>query len=285
LAVLETGSKKGARFMKEWEIKVLYLGHSVGPKSILTPNLDEDLQLEFPFLAFLIQGHGRNILVDSGGNERFLIDGKGWAGMEFHVGRKYFDKAFEDVNVAPDEIDTVIYTHLHNDHTGFSYEFKNARIIVQKKEWATILNPIPPMLVRRDYDLEAISELKTTNLTLIDGDMDVVDGIRVFQTPGHTPGSQSVAVNTKKGVVALVGDQFHLACMAFPKMNRMLDMNGNTVKITPAPEVYGPFYPHSLVYNYYDFYDSGYKILSIIEKNDPSYMIGGHEPGLVATGI
>ena len=68
-------------------------------------------------------------------------------------------------------------------------------------------------------------------------------------------------------------------------MNKMLDMRGNTVKITPAPEVYGPFYPHSLVNNYYDFYDSGHKILSIIEKNDPSYIIEGHEPGLVVTGI
>jgi glyoxylase-like metal-dependent hydrolase (beta-lactamase superfamily II) len=271
--------------MKQWKIKVMYLGHSYGPKSVLTPNLDTDLWLEIPFLAFLLQADGRNILVDSGGNERFLIDGKGWAGLEFHVGRKYFDQAFRDANITPEEIETVIYTHLHNDHTGFSYKFKNARIIAQKKEWETILNPLPPMLVRRDYDLEAVPELKTTHMILIDGDMDIADGVKVFTTPGHTPGSQSVAVNTKKGVVVLAGDQFHLSCMAFPKMTEMLDMHGKTLKITPAPEVYGPFYPHSLVYNYYDFYDSGYKIQAIVDKFEPSYVIGGHEPGLVVTGV
>lgn len=271
--------------MKQWKVKVMYLGHAYGPKSVLTPNLDTELWIEIPFLAFLLQADGRNILVDSGGNERFLIGGKGWAGLEFHVGSKYFNQAFKDAGITPEEIDTLIYTHLHNDHTGFSYLFKNARVIVQKKEWETILNPLPPMLVRRDYDLEAIPELKKVNMVQIEGDMEITDGIKVITTPGHSPGSMSVAVNTKKGVVVLAGDQFHLACMAFPQMTEMLDMKGNKVKITPAPEVYGPFYPHSLVYNFYDFYASGYKIKAIVDKWDPGYVIGGHEPGVVVTGV
>ena len=271
--------------MKQWNVKILNMGWSKSPKSMLTPNLDEDLWLEIPFLAFLLHADGRNILVDSGGNERFLEGGKGWAGLEFHYGREFFDRAFEDAGIAPAEIDTVIYTHLHNDHAAFSYEFKNARIIVQKREWETILNPLPPMLVRRDYDFGVIEEIKKTDLILIDGDLDIADGIRVFTTPGHTPGTQSVAVNTKRGIIALVSDQFHLACMAFPKMTEIMDTEGKMHKITPAPEVYGPFYPHNLVYNYYDFYDSGYKIKAIVDKWEPSYVIGGHEPGLLFTGV
>ena len=272
--------------MRQWNVKVLYLGGAYSPKSDLTPNLDDDLLLEIPHLAFLLQADGHNILVDSGGNERYLIDGKyGFAGVEFHCGRSYLDKALNDANITPEEIDTVIYTHLHNDHAGFSYLFENARIIVQKKEWETILNPLPVMLVRRDYDLEVIPELKNTNLLLIDGDLDIVDGVRVFTTPGHTPGSQSVAVNTKRGVVALVGDQFHLVCMAFPKSTQIMDMHGKKHKITPAPEVYGPFYPCSIIYNYYDWYESGYKIKAIIEKDEPSYVICGHEPSLLFTGV
>lgn len=271
--------------MKQWHVRVLNMGWAETPKSIMTPNLDDDLRLEMPFLAFLLQSDDRNILVDSGGNERFLEGGKGWSGIEFHYGREYFDKAFEDAGIAPEQIDTVIYTHLHNDHAAFCYEFKNARIIVQMKEWETILNPLPPMLVRRDYDFKVIPELKETNLTLINGDMDIADGVRVFTTPGHTPGLQSVAVNTKRGVIALVSDQFHLACMAFPKMTEIMDTEGKMHKITPAPEVYGPFYPHNMVYNYFDFYESGYKIKAIVEKWEPSYVIGGHEPGLLFTGV
>jgi len=272
--------------MKQWNIEVLYLGGAYARKSDLTPNLDDDLLLEIPHLGFLLQADGRNILIDSGGDERYLIDGKfGFQGQEFHCGRSYLDTALEEASVTPDEIDTVIYTHLHNDHAGFSYLFNNARIIVQKKEWEIIHNPLPVMLVRRDYDFEVIPELKKSNLILIDGDLDIADGIKVLATPGHTPGHQSVAVNTVKGVVVVAGDQFPLTCMAFPGMTCMLDRYGKEHSITPAPAVYGPFYPSGIIYNYYDWYNSGYRIKAIIEKNEPYYVIGSHEPSLLFTGV
>lgn len=271
--------------MKQWSIKVLYLGYARHPKSVLTPNLDPDLMLDVPFLAFLVQADGRNILVDSGGNERFLIDGKGWGGYPFFVGSKYFKKAFRDAGITPEEIDTVIYTHLHNEHTGFSYLFKNARVIIQKKEWQNILEPVPAMLPRRDYDLQAVPELKTTDRVLIDGDLEIADGIKLLYTPGHTPGSQTVAINTKKGIVALVGDQYHLVCMGFPRMTYLTDRHGKKHKITPAPEIYGPYYPHGLVYDYPSWYASGDKIKAIVEKYEPGYVIGGHEPSVLYNGV
>jgi N-acyl homoserine lactone hydrolase len=140
------------------------------------------------------------------------------------------------------------------------------------------------MLIRRDYDLEAIPELEKTNLVLINGDLEVTDGVRLFTTPGHTPGHQGVAVNTKKGVVAIVADQYHLACMAFPKMTEMVDMEGKKHKITPVPDIYGPFFPHNIIYNHYDWYDSAYKIKAIVEKYEPYYVLCGHEPSQVYIG-
>lgn len=275
--------------MKQWNVKVLHLGTVNQSKGQMTIGLDLDLMLDIPFLGFLLQSEGRNILVDSGGNERFLINGKGWGGLEFHYGKPYFDKALKDASITPEEIDTVIYTHLHNDHAAFSYLFKNARIIAQKKEWASLLNPLPPMLVKRDYDLLAAPELKTMldagNLVLIDGDLEITDGVKVITTPGHTPGSQTVCVNTKKGVVALTGDQYHLNCMAFPQSTELIDMYGKKHKITPAPAIYGPFYPHHLVYDYQAWYDSGYKIKAIVEKYESGYVIGGHEPSVVYQGV
>ncbi|MCL1917049.1 MAG: N-acyl homoserine lactonase family protein [Peptococcaceae bacterium] len=270
--------------MKKWKVKLLYMGHSYGRKGQITPNLDPDLWIEIPFWSVLLQADGRNILVDSGCNERFVKGGKGFAGMDFYVGRKYLDAALKDANITPEEIDTVVYTHLHNDHAAFSYLFKNARIIAQKKEWATLLNPLPSMLERRDYDLEAIPELKTTNMILIDGDMDLTEGVRLIATPGHTAGSMSVAVNTSKGVVAFVADHFHFHCMAFPRMTEIIDFHGKVQKITPAPEVYADtFLPSSIIYNHYDWYDSSYKIKAIVEKYEPGYILAGHEPGLMYT--
>lgn len=42
----------------------------------------------------------------------------------------------------PDDIDIVINTHLHCDHSGSNREFKNAKFYVQKKEWEAAFNPL-----------------------------------------------------------------------------------------------------------------------------------------------
>ena len=47
--------------MNTWEIKVLYYGKITVPKSGLTPNLDPDLVIDWPYLGFLQQKGKRNI--------------------------------------------------------------------------------------------------------------------------------------------------------------------------------------------------------------------------------
>jgi len=271
--------------MTTWNVKVLYYGKITLPKAALTPNLDADLTIDIPYLGFLLQSEGHNILVDTGISDSFIVDGKAWGGWPAQAGRAYLEKALAEAKVSPKDIETVIYTHLHNDHAANCSLFKNARVIAQKDEWETLLDPLPVMNVRKDYDPGLISELASVNLLKVEGDFELTDGIKVFKTPGHSPGSQSVAVNTKKGVVAIVGDQFHLSCMAFPKQTELIDMEGKKHSITPAPDIYGSTYPSSLVYNYYDWYDSGYKIKAVVSAYEPGFIIGGHEPSLMVTGV
>src|SRR5690625_6501690 len=101
--------------MAHWKINVLYLGHIRGPKSAITPGLDDDLVLEVPYLAFLLQKEGRNVLIDSGISDSFIVDGKAWGNLPAVGGRKYLLDALKRESVTPEDIDTVIYTHLHND--------------------------------------------------------------------------------------------------------------------------------------------------------------------------
>ena len=271
--------------MGTWKIKPLYYGSITAPKGAVTPGFDLDLTVEIPYLGFLLQKEGRNILVDTGISDKFFIDGKAWGGFPAHGGRAYVERALADAGVSPNDIETIIFTHLHNDHAASTDLFPNVRFVAQKDEWKTLLDPLPAMQVRRDYDMTLADELREVKLLLVDGDIEFTDGIKLYKTPGHTPGSQSVAVITEKGIVVLVGDHWHLYCMAFGEHTEIMDMKGNKHKITPAPPVYRGVIPSSLIYNYYDYYDSCYKIKAIATKDEPGYIIPGHEPSLLVTGI
>lgn len=272
--------------MSVWSIKVMYLGHITAPKSVATPGLDPDLVLDVPYLAFLLQKDGRNILVDSGISDNFIVDGKAWGGFPAVGGRDYLLKALDKENIKAADIDTVIYTHLHNDHAANCDLFRHANIIAQRDEWQNLLDPLPVQNLRKDYDPALIEELRSIkNLFKVDGDFELTEGIKLYKTPGHSKGSQSVAVTTKKGVQVIVGDHFHINCQAFPSSIEIVDMQGKKHKVTPAPAVYGPTIPSSIIYDYYAYYDSTYKIKAIVSRYEPGYIICGHEPSLLVTGV
>ena len=268
--------------MSNWDIKVLYYGKITLPKTALTPGFDPELILDIPYLGFLLQKDGRKLLVDSGIDANFIVDGKAWGGWPAEGGRTYVEKALADAGVAPEDVETVFYTHLHNDHAANAALFKNARLVFQKDEWATLVNPIPAMNIRGDYDYNIIDQLKTMQCLKIDGDMIWTEGIRLYKTPGHTPGSMTVAVDTDQGTRFIVGDHWHLNCMAFAGQDELVDITGRRHPITPAPAVYEGFIPSSLIYNYYDYYDSCYKLLALMDNYSPEFLLAGHEPSLLA---
>jgi N-acyl homoserine lactone hydrolase len=270
---------------RPWQIKVLLFGKIHVPKSVTTPGLDLDFTYDGPYWGFLLQNGKRNILVDTGISEKFIVDGKAWGGFPAEGGSKHVLKALADVGVAPEEIDTVIFTHLHNDHAGNNGLFKKAQFIFQKEEWRTLLDPLPVMQVRKDYDLSIIEELKEMNCLKIEGDFEFAEGIKVYKTPGHTPGCQSIAVQTEKGLRIMVGDHWHHYFNGFSQLTEMTDLYGKKHKITPAPKVYGPFIPTTLVYNFYDWYDSGYRLRAIAGSDNPECIVPGHETSLLVRGV
>jgi glyoxylase-like metal-dependent hydrolase (beta-lactamase superfamily II) len=101
------------------------------------------------------------------------------------------------VGTAPGDVDVVVLTHLHSDHAGGATAggvpaFPNARHVLQRAEvdWASE--------AIRDYVLRPLGE----RVQQVDGDAEVLPGIRVRHTPGHTPGHQVVRV----GDLVLTGD-------------------------------------------------------------------------------
>lgn len=275
--------------MKVWETKVLYLGKITANLSFIwpagMPPLEEDFAMSAPYLGFLLQNGERNILVDTGISEKFIVDGKAWGALPAEGGRPFLLKALEKEGLGPQDIDTVIYTHLHNDHAANCQLFTNACLIFQKDEWINLLAPLPVQNIRMDYDPAVIQEIRAMKTLPVDGDFELEDGIKLFKTPGHTLGSQSIAVNTKKGVVVFVGDLCLFNFMMFPGTTEIVDMEGTAHGIPAAPPVFGPAVPHSLIYNVYDFYDSIYKVKAVASRDEPGYIIPGHELSLIVTGI
>jgi glyoxylase-like metal-dependent hydrolase (beta-lactamase superfamily II) len=103
--------------------------------------------------------------------------------------------------VAPEDVDLVIDTHLHGDHCGGNTTFDadgvprptfpNAEYVVQRREYFDAARPNER--TRATYLPENYEPLfDTKQLTLLDGDTELLPGIHGVVTPGHTPGHMSV---------------------------------------------------------------------------------------------
>lgn len=254
-------------------------GYHITPKGVLAEGPDPDMILAIPYQAFLLTDGKMNILIDAGMNESSNEYGAKVDCFEFYATSKQFLEGLNRIGIEPNDIDLVIYTHLHSDHAGNAKYFSNTRTIVQKDELMGSLNPCFKEKLLRLYDSAYIPWIQNNpNLMVIDGDTDVMEGVRIIKTPGHCRGHQSVVVNTVNGLRIFTGDALHLTIGAFPWIDTIMDYFGVEHKVTPLPD--WPVIPASLVFNYYDYYSSAQKIKAHIPEDDPKYLICGHDASL-----
>ena len=264
----------------KWKVTVLSYGTHMNYKGALSSGYDQDLFIKLPYLAYLLQDGDMNILIDNGINERYVIDGTAWGGIPAWASSRDLLDSLSRNGLTPGDIDLILYTHLHNDHAGNANLFPATKSIAQKDEWENLLNPTYAELQRRDFDLDVVPYLKgNPNFIKIDGDLEIMEGIRLIKTPGHTRGSQSIVVNTTEGLRIFVGDLFHMPCCCFPWMTEMPDCDGVMHKITPAADN-APSLRSSLVYDCYSYYESVERVKALLPVMDPRYVICGHDPAL-----
>jgi glyoxylase-like metal-dependent hydrolase (beta-lactamase superfamily II) len=117
--------------------------------------------------------------------------------------------------VTPEEVRTLILTHLHYDHAGNCSQLPNARILVQRLELMAAAAPMGPPALQIGgkslfYDRADVAELVDAlwdRVDLIEGDSSPSPGIDcVLYADTHTPGHQCVYVQTERGIAAIVGD-------------------------------------------------------------------------------
>lgn len=182
--------------MREYTIYPLLVGARETDQGIMTYLRGYGKTIWMGIYAFLIKGARENILVDTG-LEQFMVPDN--IREEYGIEPLEFEEALAAHGLTPESIDIVIHTHLHNDHCENDYKCVNARIIVQKAEYEFFLDP-HPIEYRCFPDL-----LEGLNVELIEGDHELMDGINLYLTPGHTPGGQSIAVRTSEGIAVIPG--------------------------------------------------------------------------------
>jgi N-acyl homoserine lactone hydrolase len=176
---------------------IFHLGNNIVDKgTVLTPGCDQGIWWTVPVIGYLIQtDDGRNILVDTGMDKIHIQDPDAtFRGTELSNFVKvemrqehYVVNRLAEVNLRPEDIDTVIATHFHFDHGGNTRDFTHSDIIVQRDCYDDIMRE-GVIYPRNTYELP---DLKWTR---IEGDMALAPGVTVLKTPGHVPGHMSVVV-------------------------------------------------------------------------------------------
>jgi N-acyl homoserine lactone hydrolase len=155
--------------------------------------------LEMVSGCYLIEtGDGSHILIDSG----LPADVQVPAGMPPAREKKDVIEHLSNLGLRPDDIDMLICTHFDVDHAGYHDAFANAELIVQRAHYKLARSGHPRFAAARaHWDHPAL------HYRLIDGDSELLPGLTLLETSGHTTGHQSVLVRLPQtGLVLLAID-------------------------------------------------------------------------------
>jgi N-acyl homoserine lactone hydrolase len=168
------------------------VGREVSPPTV-TPVLVAELLAEgerMPVYVHVIDHPDARVLVDTGLTE-------------LHPAVADMDPRLMPLSTQADfdvaGIDVVVNTHLHFDHCGGNHLFAGKPTYVQRTE-------LDDARSKDDYTIREWVEAPGVQYVPVDGELELLPGLRLVPTPGHTPGSQVVVVETGGRPVVIAGD-------------------------------------------------------------------------------
>jgi glyoxylase-like metal-dependent hydrolase (beta-lactamase superfamily II) len=124
--------------------------------------------------------------------------------------------------VEPGSVDLVLMSHLHFDHAGGllladgSKAFPRARIVAQRAEWEIALGDNSRLVASYDQpELRLAHDWGAEGW--VDGERELLPGVSVVPTGGHSGGHQAVVVRAGGATVAFFGDLFMRPWAANPR--------------------------------------------------------------------
>ncbi len=182
---------------------------------IVSPGGSPDAGQPIPVCGYLIEHPKGRILFDTG-----IAPFDDETRDRYHPRVTPVDKALVGIGLALSDIDLIVNCHLHADHAGGNSKFPKVPIYVQAAE----------LLIARTTEHTTpayVFDFPDVALTVIRGEEEMVPGVRIIPTPGHTPGHQALVVDTKAGRVLLAGQAFDNASeFSFAAFSHRLDSSG-----------------------------------------------------------
>ena len=175
-------------------------------------------QVEIPMMCFYIEGLEKKVLIDTG-----ICDAE--RANKYHHPTMKRDslpvyEALSNLGVSPDQIELIVFTHLHWDHCSNMGKFKNATYVAHELELQFAKDPLPPYYRSYESSVWGLTapfvgkEIKT-----ISSDQEIIPGLYAFHTPGHSPGHIAVSVEAEFHTYILPGDAVFLRRNLEPNEN------------------------------------------------------------------
>jgi N-acyl homoserine lactone hydrolase len=156
-----------------------------------------------PCLGYLVRHPAGLLLVDTGMGSNPEVD------EHYHPRRRGLAPALNAVGAHPDEIRFVVNCHLHFDHCGGNPALPGRPIFTQRTELDSARHT-------PRYTLPELVDAPGLRYEPLDGEAEILSGVFVVPTPGHTAGHQSLVVRRADGTVVVAG-QSHDTATAYSR--------------------------------------------------------------------
>jgi N-acyl homoserine lactone hydrolase len=201
------------------DIRRLPLGHFTFPEGLDESRAGQKIVV----CAYLIPHPDGLLLFDTG-----IGEGDAEAEAMYRPVRRPLAEALHRAGTGMDEVKIVVNCHLHFDHSGGNYLFPGHPIFAQRLEMEAAHEP--------DYTLPGVvADFEGATFELLDGEADVLSGVRIVPTPGHVPGHQSLVVDTRQGRLVMAGQAFNEASR-YAMARYALDVEGTGESVPEIPE-------------------------------------------------
>jgi glyoxylase-like metal-dependent hydrolase (beta-lactamase superfamily II) len=185
--------------------------------------------------AFLLRSGGRTILVDAGiGPES--VPAYSWS----HT-RGALPEELSAAGVTPTDVDTLVVTHVHDDHLGWSVAegssepmFPNARYLIHRADW-DLMATTEDEEDRVTFDAVLAPLDRAGVLQLTGAGLRLTPEIGIVHAPGHTPGHQILLVDDGSDRAIVSGDLVnHPGQLLQPGLNGTSDFEPERAAATRA---------------------------------------------------